>query len=107
MTRRQLNLGCTNEDVLHVKRGEIMRSYETCVAWLATVKKGEYYGKEVCRMMIEACDKAIPFKPLLTMDERVDIIFELFQRYLRAMSINIPEFISYTNTYGLDILRIK
>lgn len=107
MTRRQLNLGCTNEDVLHVKRGEIMRSYETCVAWLATVKKGEYNGKEVCRMMVEACDKAIPFKSLLSIDERVENNFELFQRYLRAMSINIPEFISYTNTYGLDILRIK
>ena len=103
MTERQRKLGVTTSDIEQVKKGNIMADNGSFLAWMATVKKGQYLGRNVCKKMCKAISKHLP--PNIETNE--DLVFQEFKRKCKGLAASHPEQFYYTDTLGLDNLTIR
>ena len=68
----------------------------------ATVKKGQYIGRDICRKMYNEIGKVLGFEVGFDNED-----FWRFQSFCKGLAINYPQYFSYTDTLGLDNLTIK
>ena len=102
MTTRQRNLEVTTYGIEQVKNGNIIADIESFKAWMATVKKGQYIGRDICRKMYNEIGKVLGFEVSFDNED-----FWRFQSFCKGLAINYPQYFSYTDTLGLDNLTIK
>ena len=96
MTKRQKALGVTEFGYeVGIKEGNFLLNIEAFLAKMATVKKGEYIGLELTKMLLgnDCCavvKHEYDVKPLL-----------------RVLTAIMPEHFYYTDTNNLDCLTLK
>ena len=58
MTKRQFNMGVTEEGIRDAKAGEFLKDMESFIAKMSTVRKGQYKALELMKKFIkESCEK--------------------------------------------------
>jgi hypothetical protein len=102
MTTRQRNLGVTAYGIEQVKKGNYMADYDSFKAWMSTVKKGEYIGRNLLQKMYDELSKIVGFEATFTESD-----FFRFQCMCRGLAANHPQYFYYTDTLGLDNLTIR
>ena len=93
MTKRQKMLGCTEYGVERAKKGEWLADFESFMAKMATVKKGQYIGFDL-------------FSKKFGIDSHVKYEMDV-QKFLVALDVNCNKHFVYTNTLGLDCLTVR
>lgn len=101
MTKRQRMLGVTDYGYQRgIVQGEFLADLESFLAKIATVKKGQYFGRDVAKMFFaEECKQQGEWL--------VDCKFKQMQPFLVALTVIMPTHIYYANTHGLDCLNIQ
>lgn len=101
MTKRQKMLGVTEYGYQRgIVEGEFLADIETFLAKIATVKKGQYLGRNVAKMFFaEECKRHGEWY--------VDCKLKQMQSFLFGLTAIMPEHFYYTDTNGLDCLTIQ
>lgn len=100
MTKRQQKLGITETGYQDgIIDGNWMRNREAFEAKAATLKKGQYHGREVIQAWFPA--------EYRDYDSFIDEKHEACIPFFNAITILHPEAYLYTNTHGLDLLTVK
>lgn len=105
MTRRQLNMGVTEEGIKAAKAGEFLRDMEAFVAKMSTLKKGQYRAVDLTIKFMKESDE----KSGLTFLEgcaRITHEYDVIPK-LNGLTVLYPDYFYYTNTHGLDCLTVK
>lgn len=102
MTTRQRNLGVTAYGLEQLKKGNYMADNDSFLAWMSTVKKGEYRGRDILQKMYDKLSKMSGLDATFT-----DSDFFQFQCMCRGLSATHPKYFYYTDTLGLDNLTIR
>lgn len=105
MTKRQINMGVTEEGIRDSKAGEFLKDMDAFIAKMSTVKKGQYKALNLMiKFMRDAAEKnALPFDECcVKVTHEYDI-----KPMLYSLSIRLPEYFYYTDTNGMDCLTVK
>lgn len=105
MTKRQINIGVTEEGLRAAKAGEFLKDMDAFVAKMSTVKKGQYKAVDLTIKFIreDAEKNRIPFwEGCARITHEYDVIPKL-----NGLTILYPDYFYYTNTCGLDCLTVK
>lgn len=105
MTKRQLNMGVTEEGIRDAKAGEFLNDMDSFIAKMSTVRKGQYKALELMKkFMKESCEK----NGLTFTESCVRITHEYdIKPMLLGLTVRMPEYFYYTDTNGMDCLTIK
>jgi len=100
MTNRQKKRGVTEYGYRCCQMGMWLKDSESFLAKAATIRKGQYSGKEIAREWFEE-----------TCPDMADILAEAnwteIQGRFYALSVTHPEHFIYTSTLGLDVLTVR
>lgn len=105
MTKRQINMGVTEDGIRAAKSGEYLRDMESFLAKMSTVKKGEYKAVDITIKFL----KELAEKDKTTFIEgcaRITHQYEVIP-LLNGLTVRCPEYFYYTNTNGMDCLTVK
>lgn len=105
MTKRQFNMGVTEEGIRDAKAGEFLKDMDAFIAKMSTVKKGQYKALELMKKIIkEDCEKnGLTFiEGCVRIKHEYDIKPMLF-----GLTVRMPEYFYYTDTCGMDCLTVK
>lgn len=105
MTKRQINMGVTEDGIKAAKSGEFLRDMEAFVAKMSTVKKGQYRGVDLTIKLIREADE----KNGLSFSEgcaRITHEYDV-KPMLFGLTVRLPEYFYYTDTNGLDCLSVR
>ena len=105
MTKRQFNMGVTEEGIRDAKAGEFLKDMDSFIAKMSTVRKGQYKALELMKKFVkESCEK----NGLTFIESCVRITHEYdIKPMLFGLTVRMPEYFYYTDTNGMDCLTVK
>lgn len=105
MTKRQFNMGVTEEGIRDAKAGEFLKDMDSFIAKMSTVRKGQYKALELMKKFIkESCEK----NGLAFTESCVRITHEYdIKPMLFGLTVRMPEYFYYTDANGMDCLTVK
>jgi hypothetical protein len=96
MTKRQIKLGVTENDIKNLKEKGELNSFGTFKAWMANLKKGQYNSEQITKMIYGNNEEyLLKFRK------------EEIKQFLLGISINNRDNFNYSDTLGLDILTVR
>ena len=88
--------------MMQLRKGNYMADNESFLAWMSTVKKGQYRGQYILHKMFDELSKKVGFDVTYT----ESTLFQ-FKAMCIGLSITHPDYFSYTDSLGLDNLTIR
>lgn len=102
MTARQRKLGVTTYGMEQLKKGNYLADNESFKAWMSTVKKGDYTGRNILQKMYNELSKLVGFEVSFTESD-----LWRFKSMCNGLTAKFPQYFYYSDTHGLDNLKIR